>query len=178
VSAVLATARLRLRPFTAADVPAVFAMSREAGLRRWLPDQVYRDEAEAADVLAALAAHTAQPPAPHLRPFVLGVEHAATAALIGHVGLSPARGSVEIGYAIGDAWQGQGFAREAVDAMAAWALDPLGLPEVLGIVAADNLASIAVLAKGGFTPVVAPASASALASTHQRVYRRVAAAVS
>lgn len=177
MSAVLATARLRLRPFTAADVPAVFAMSREAGLRRWLPDQVYRDEAEAADVLAALAAHTAQPPAPHLRPFVLGVEHTATAALIGHVGLSPARGSVEIGYAIGDAWQGQGFAREAVAAMAAWALGPLGLPEVLGIVAADNLASIAVLAKAGFAPV-APVASPASAASHQRVYRRRPATIS
>lgn len=169
--AVLTTARLHLRPFTAADVPAVYEMSREAGLRRWLPDQVYRDEAEAAEVLAALAAHTAQPPAPHLRPFVLGVEHAASAALIGHVGLSPARGSIEIGYAIGDAWQGQGFAREAVDAMAAWALGALGLPEVLGIVAADNLASIAVLARAGFMPVASPAPGA----SPQLVYRRVAA---
>lgn len=161
----LATTRLRLRPFTAADVPAVFAMSQEAGLRRWLPDQVYRDEAEAAAVLAALAAHTAQPPAPHLRPFVLGVEHAASGALIGHVGLSPARGSVEVGYAIADAWQGQGFAREAVDAMAGWALGALGVPEVLGVVAVDNLASMAVLAKAGFALVASSAATP-------RVYRR------
>lgn len=168
--AVLTTARLRLRPFTAADAPAMLAMSREAGARRWLPDQVYRDVAEATARLAVLAAWTAQPPAPHLRPFVLGVEHVATAALIGHVGLSAARGSVEIGYGIADAWQGQGLATEAVAAVATWALAALGLPEVLGIVAADNPASIAVLTKAGFAPDLA-----ATADAPQRVYRRVPA---
>jgi hypothetical protein len=44
----IATARLRLRPLMAADVPKLFVMSREAGMRRWIPDQVYRDEAHAA----------------------------------------------------------------------------------------------------------------------------------
>jgi [ribosomal protein S5]-alanine N-acetyltransferase len=143
---VIATARLRLRPLTPADVPKIFSMSQESGMRRWIPDQVYRDEAHAADVVATLAACTAQPFEPRTRPFVLGIELANI--LVGHVGLSPARGSVEIGYAVEARMHGRGIASEAVRAMAEWALGEL--PEVLGIVAADNVASCRVLVKVGF----------------------------
>lgn len=144
------TARLLLRPFTLADVPKVFAMSREDGMRRWIPDQVYGDEREAAQVVSALMAHTARPPDPRAHPWVLGVEHTETGTLIGHVGLSPARGSVEIGYAIEERSQGKGLATEAVTAASAWALTELRLPEVLAVVAADNAPSRRVLEKAGF----------------------------
>ena len=140
------TARLVLRPFVLDDVPKVFAMGDEAGMRRWIPDQVYRDVAHAEQVVRALMAHTANAPDPGVHPYVLGIEEAATGELIGHVGLSPARGSVEIGYAIEDRRQGHGFATESVGAMAEWA----SLPELLGIVAVDNLASCRVLEKAGF----------------------------
>lgn len=140
------TARLVLRPFVVDDVPKVFAMGDEAGMRRWIPDQVYRDAAHAEQVVRALMAHTANAPDPSVHPYVVGVEETATGELIGHVGLSPARGSVEIGYAIEDRRQGHGFATEAVAAMAKWA----SLPELLGIVAVANLASCRVLEKAGF----------------------------
>jgi RimJ/RimL family protein N-acetyltransferase len=139
---------LQLRPFTLADVPALYAMSKEPLLGRFIPDQVYRDLAHAEQVARALiemAAHRD----PRTQPFVLGVEHAG--ALVGHVGLSKARGSVEIGYAIAEALHGRGLATEAVSAMSSWALAELGLPEVLGIVAAANAPSCRVLEKAGFT---------------------------
>jgi ribosomal-protein-alanine N-acetyltransferase len=145
-SHVIATTRLWLRPVTPADVPKLFAMSQEPGMRRWIPDQVYRDEAHAAEVAAALAVVAD----PRRGAFVLGIELVETRELVGHVGLSPARGSVEVGYAIEDARQGRGFASEAVRAMTEWALRELALPEVLGIVAADNLASCRVLEKAAF----------------------------
>ena len=140
------TARLILRPFALVDVPKVFAMGDEAGMRRWIPDQVYRDAAHAEQVVRALMAHTANAPDPSVHPYVLGIEETATGELIGHVGVSPARGSVEIGYAIEDRRQGHGFATEAVAAMAKWA----SLPELLGIVAVDNVGSCRVLEKAGF----------------------------
>ncbi len=140
-----------LRPFTLADTKKIFAMSQEAGLRRWIPDQVYRDEQHAEEVLRALIAFTDQPPEPPARPFVVGVEHEGD--LIGHVGLSAARGSVEIGYAIEDRVQGKGFASEAVSAMTRWGLTRLGLPEVLGIVGKENVGSCRVLEKAGFLHV-------------------------
>lgn len=146
----LSTARLLLRPFTLGDVPKVFAMSREDGMRRWIPDQVYRDEAHAEDVLRALIAFTEQPPDPRVRPYVLAIEHVATGSVIGHVGLSAARGSVEIGYAIEQQLHGNGLATEAVTSASEWALAELSLPEVLGIVAADNAPSRRVLEKAEF----------------------------
>lgn len=147
----LPTARLLLRPFTLDDVPKLLAMSHEDGLRRWIPDQVYRDEQHAEQVARTLIAFTAQAPDPRARPYVLGIEHDGT--LIGHVGLSAARGSVEVGYAIEDRAQGNGFATEAVAAMAMWALTELALPEVLGIVDAANTPSCRVLEKSGFVRV-------------------------
>jgi [ribosomal protein S5]-alanine N-acetyltransferase len=149
----ISTARLLLRPFTLADVPKLFAMSGEEGIRRWIPDQVYRDEHHAEQVLRALIACTDEDPDPRARPYVLGIEHKDTGSLIGHVGLSAARGSVEIGYAIEQRLQGNGLATEAVAAMSGWALTDLSLPEVLGIVATDNQPSCRVLEKAGFVRV-------------------------
>ena len=146
----ITTARLVLRPFTLADVPKLLAMSHEAGMRRWIPDQVYRDLPHAEQVARALMAHTANAPEPRVRPYVLGIADKQTGTLIGHVGLSAARESVEIGYAIEEQRHGSGLATEAVTAMCDWALTALGLPEVLGIVAADNVASCRVLEKAGF----------------------------
>lgn len=146
----LSTPRLLLRPFTLSDVAKIYAMSQEAALRRWLPDQVYRDERHAEEVVSALMAFTAKDPEPRRSPYVLGIEQRATAVLIGHIGVSPARGSVEIGYGIEERLHGNGFATEAVTAMAAWAMRELALPELLGIVDRDNSASRRVLEKSGF----------------------------
>jgi RimJ/RimL family protein N-acetyltransferase len=146
--AIVNTSRLVLRPFVLADTPKIFAMSQEAGMRLWIPDQVYRDEEHADLVLRALIAFTDEPPDPRTRPYVLGIEHAGE--LVGHVGLSPARGSVEVGYAIEDACQGKGLATEAVSAMTRWGLTNLALPEVLGIVGVENVVSCRVLEKSGF----------------------------
>ena len=146
----ISTSRLLMRRFSLADVPKLFAMSREAALGRWIPDQVYRDLDHAEQVARALIAHSEGPPDPRTRPYVLGVEDRTTGALIGHVGLSAARDSVEIGYAIEEQLQGKGLATEAVRAVADWALASLSLPEVLGVVAAENAASCRVLAKAGF----------------------------
>ena len=150
VDDMLSTARLLLRPFTLVDTPKIFAMSHEAGMRRWIPDQVYRDEEHADQIVRALMAHTASEPDPRARPYVLGIEETATGVLVGHVGLSAARGSVEIGYAIEERLQGKGLATEAVRAMSGWGLEELSLPEVLGIVATQNASSCRVLEKAGF----------------------------
>lgn len=146
----ISTSRLLMRRFTLADVPKLFAMSREAALGRWIPDQVYRDLEHAEQVARALIAYSEGPPDPRVRPYVLGVEDRTTGVLIGHVGLSAARDSVEIGYAIEEQLQGKGFATEAVRAVADWALASLALPEVLGVVAAENVGSCRVLEKSGF----------------------------
>lgn len=128
-------------------------MSVEEGMRRWIPDQVYRDEHHAMRVVRALMEHTARAPDPRARPYVLGVEHRETSSVIGHVGLSAARGSVEIGYAVEQREQGRVLATEAVAAMSEWGLVELGLAEILGIVGAANGPSCRVLEKAGFERV-------------------------
>ena len=126
---------------------------RADGQRRQTLQAVLDVERVLADVLRKLIAWTAQPPEPKVRPYVLGIELRVSGTLIGHVGLSAARGSVEIGYAVEDAHQGQGLAGEAVAAVAAWGLSALALPEVLGIVERDNTPSRRVLERAGFALV-------------------------
>ena len=139
-----------LRPFVPDDVPKVYAMSRETGLRTWLPDQVYESETQAREVLDFLIGTCRDPGSPVAAPFVLAVCLRSSLEVVGHVGLSPLRGDVEVGYAIEEKHQGRGLASEAVQAMVSWALPHFDLPRVLGIVHADNVASCRVLEHAGF----------------------------
>ncbi|MFT3700158.1 MAG: GNAT family N-acetyltransferase [Kofleriaceae bacterium] len=143
------TPRLRLRVLCEADTDRAFAMSRDPLLVRFLPDQVYRDEAHAAAVVRALiAASVARDP--RVRPYVMGVVLRDGGELVGHVGFSAVPDGVEIGYAIDERFNGRGMASEAVGAAARWALATFGLDAVLGIVEDENPASIRVLEKSGF----------------------------
>lgn len=144
------TASLLLRPFRPEDAPKVFRMSREHRSRRWLPSQVYRDEAHAASVLAHLIAQVADPADPRRGPYVLGIELLATGDLIGHVGLSPLGEGVEIGFAIERAQERRGYATEAVRAMCAWAIGTFPLFAILGVTDAGNTASQRTLVRAGF----------------------------
>ena len=119
-------------------------------MKEWLPDQVYRDEAQALEVLDHLVAQYASPAPARQAPYVLGVCLAASGELIGHVGLSPWRDGVEIGYAIGDAHQGRGYAKQAVALAASWSSAELGLTALHGLVAQENVASCKVLEACGF----------------------------
>jgi ribosomal-protein-alanine N-acetyltransferase len=63
-----------------------------------------------------------------------------------------ADGSVEIGYGISEENRGRGYATEAVDAAAKWALTQPGVCRVEAETAPDNRASQRVLEKCGFVP--------------------------
>ena len=63
-----------------------------------------------------------------------------------------ADGSVEIGYGISEAYQGNGYATEAVDAAVAWALRQPGVCRVEAETEPDNKVSQRVLEKCGFVP--------------------------
>lgn len=143
------TAALSLRRFAREDAPVMLALSQEQGMRDWIPDQVYRDEAHAREVTAYLIAASHDPGGPRAAPFVLGV-YLPAGELVGHVGLSAYHDDVEVGYAIGDAHQGRGLASEAVRAMVTWGGQAFALPSILGLVASENAASCRVLEKAGF----------------------------
>ncbi|MEO6772086.1 MAG: GNAT family N-acetyltransferase [Kofleriaceae bacterium] len=135
----------------AADAPAIFAMSRQAGMREWLPDQVYADLDQAREIVCRLIGFYATPD-PRVTPVVLGV-CAPDGPLIGHVGLSRLGDAIEIGYAIDEAQRGRGFATAAVCAMTRWGLVAFALPSIDAIVAADNLGSCTVLERAGFVKI-------------------------
>jgi ribosomal-protein-alanine N-acetyltransferase len=145
-----ATATLTLRRFVPGDAAKVFAMSREDGIRTWIPDQVYGDETEAATVLAQLIARVRDPGTPRRAPYVLAICRAGAEEPVGHAGLSPLDGEVEVGFAIEHRWQRCGLATAAVRQLVQWSLGRFALPRVIGVVADDNAASWRVLERVGF----------------------------
>ncbi len=144
------TDTLVLRPFGLHDAAAVYALSNEPSSQNWLPSQVQADEDEARGLLKFLIKQYAGPADPRRGPFVLAVDHRDDGALIGHVGLSPFEGEVEIGFAVAEAYQRQGLAVEAVIATCGWALGRFSLPRILAITAQSNRGSRKVLTRAGF----------------------------
>ena len=146
----LETQSLVLRPLTPLDTRKLFAMSQEDGMRKWLPSQVYRDEDHAASVVANLISQYRPEVDPGTSPYVLGIALKNTADLVGHVGLSPLHGDVEVGFAVEQSQQRKGIATEAVHAMCAWAAARFPKTSVLGITARENGPSQRVLLRAGF----------------------------
>jgi|GEM_PF-797113 len=146
----LETALLSIREFVPEDARDIFRLSTEEGYRTWLPSQVYRDESQARSVLEFLISKYSDPGNPRLGPYVLAIEHRMDRTLIGHVGFSPFDDDVEIGFAIGERYQGRGLATEAVVAASQWALETFALERILGIASAVNIASKRTLIRARF----------------------------
>jgi len=139
-----------LRMFCLNDVEKVFQMSVEKGIQEWIPDQVYKDQNHTREVLQFLIQQYYNSPNPYEKPIVLGVCLKGDGELIGHVGLSPYDGNVEIGYAIERRQQNRGYASEAILSMAEWAFKEFKLPYIMGFVSAENIGSCKTLEKAGF----------------------------
>src|SRR4051812_43262445 len=76
-----------------------------------------------------------------------------TGTLIGDAGLyRTPTGEVELGYTLGAAWWGRGYATEAASRWVSVAFGELGIDEVVALAEPANLASLHVLTKLGFTP--------------------------
>lgn len=138
----LATDRLLLRPWNAADVTAVLGDTRSAD---WADDF----PAEGDRVIAGLFAQ---------HPAWLGefghrlVVERSSGLVVGSVGLfwPPGDGAVEIGYGIVVSRRGRGYASEAARALADHALSAPGVHTVVARVEPPNPASVRVLEKAGF----------------------------
>jgi RimJ/RimL family protein N-acetyltransferase len=80
------------------------------------------------------------------------VEQREDGRLVGDVGLSPAEGEpgvIKVGYTTAPAFQGRGYASEAISALVAYAFRTLGADVVRAYASAENLASIRVAEKVG-----------------------------
>jgi RimJ/RimL family protein N-acetyltransferase len=79
--------------------------------------------------------------------------------LVGHISLKHVdrvRGTAEVGYWVGRPYWGRGYASAAVQLIATFAFEKLGLHRLYAHVLAHNPASARVLEKAGFVPVDLP----------------------
>ena len=141
---ILRTARLVLRPLTAADIPAIVGYRDDPEVARYQSWERY-SEADARALVDSVA--DATPGAPGW--FQWGIER--DGILLGDCGLKicddPRLGV--IGYTLGRAHQGRGLATEAVRAVLDLAFHRLGLHRVSASADGDNHRSLALLERLG-----------------------------
>lgn len=149
----LETGRLIITEFTPDMAASVSEQSLDEANRRFLPDEVFETEEIAAEVIADLSALYGTTDGPLVYPVLLKQE-AQAAKHIGHVEAVPLEeGGWEIGYHIGGAYTGHGYAAEAVRAFVPVMLERLGIDEMCGVCHAENVASCRVLERAGFSLV-------------------------
>jgi ribosomal-protein-alanine N-acetyltransferase len=144
----LRTARLLLRPFSERDEAGFFAIERDPDIRRFLHITDDEDEWELRQrLLAIIECLTTDGYG------LLALTLAGTNDVIGIGGLQPChvetREDLQVLIGVLPHWRGQGFAGEALAALLRWAHRDLGRPRVLGVVRADNTASLCLLARAG-----------------------------
>jgi [ribosomal protein S5]-alanine N-acetyltransferase len=141
----LETPRLILRPFAPGDAEVVHAIYSDPVVMRYVATGPMLDLAVTQRLIEDYAAHQAR----HGYSFWAVFERA-SGMLIGDSGLycTPG-GEVELGYTLGRAWWGRGYATEAAGRWLSVAFDELGVSEVVALAEPANVASVHVLDKLG-----------------------------
>ncbi len=143
----LETERLIITEFTMDMARVVHENSLDEDNRRFVPDEVFETEEEAAETIGFLMGQYDGTEGPFVYP-VIAKEDSAN---LGYVQMAPLDdGSWEIGYHIAKKYTGNGYATEAVKAFLPFMTDRIGISEVYGICLAENAASVRVLEKCGF----------------------------
>ena len=139
----IVTERLRLRRSRPEDAEAISRyrsdpdVNRQQGWERTDPEAVRADIEEMARRAPGEAGGWVQ----------FSVEEREGGRLVGDVGLSPADGEpgvLKVGYTVDPAFQGRGYASEAVGALIGYAFETLGAEVIRAYASADNAASIRV----------------------------------
>ena len=128
----------------------VYENSQDDDTRRFVPDEVYNSVEEAREAIEFLMSRYESTDGPFVYPVITNNE----GKNIGYVQLCKLdEGTWEIGYHIAKNFTGKGYATEAVKAFLPAMAQKLNLKEVYGICLAENLASVRVLEKCGFTKI-------------------------
>jgi ribosomal-protein-alanine N-acetyltransferase len=140
----LHTERLLLRPFRAGDVDDALAYRNDREFSRYLPHIPQPFEKHHAEAFVALNMSESWATSP-----TFGIEFAGK--LIGTVNheVDPPVRTAMLGYAIGRAWWGRGFATEATRAMLRWSIETYGLTRIWASTDLGNVRSQRVLEKLG-----------------------------
>ncbi len=145
----LTTARLHLRPFTAADQDAIHAVYADPEVMRHVGHGAHKTMAETANALRIYGDVLAR------RGYsFLAVTEREGGRLVGDGGLHPLGGQgpeVELGYTLERSAWGRGYATELGRALIEHAFTELGAPRVVALVEPENRASRRVLEKLGMT---------------------------
>lgn len=145
----LQTERLYITQLDESMAESVHLNSLDEDNRRFVPDEVFETVHEARNTISKLMGFYSRMDAPLVYAVFLH-----TGVQIGHVQAVPIEQGWEIGYHIGKDYTGRGYAAEAVSAFLIPIMEHLGISRIYGICRADNAASIKVLKKCGFAPII------------------------
>ena len=141
------TNRLTITEFDMSMAESVHKESLDEDNRRFVPDEVFKTVEEAAETVEFLMGCYTDRVGPLVYPVLLK-----DGTYIGYVQAVPFEdGTWEVGYHIGGNYTKQGYATEAVVAFLPVIMKQLGITEIVGICLADNLASVKVMERCGFT---------------------------
>ena len=140
------TERLILTDFAMDMAEAVHRNSLDEDNRRFVPDEVFETVEEAQETVGFLISRYGGTEGPFVHPILLK-----SGENIGYVQLVDIGEGWELGYHIAKAYTGKGYATEAARAFLPAMAEKYHLDSIIGICLADNLASVRVMEKLGFT---------------------------
>jgi [ribosomal protein S5]-alanine N-acetyltransferase len=143
--ATIDTARLRLRPPTMDDAPAIFTTyASDPEATRYVSFRTHLSAAEAREYVEQCAAGWAGN-----GPFTWAIVLREEGRLAGMIDIRPQGHRVELGYILGREYWGRGYMTEVVRAVSDWALAQPEVHRVWAVCDVDNLASARVMEKAG-----------------------------
>lgn len=139
--------RIEITEFTLDMAEAVHLNSLDEDNRKFNPDEVFETIEDAKGTVEFLMSVYENGDGPLVYPVLLS-----DGTNIGYVQAVPMDdGQWEVGYHIAKAYAGKGYATEAVKAFLPVVMKELNISEILGICVSENISSIKVLEKTGFT---------------------------
>lgn len=140
------TKRLYIIEFTLDMAEAVHKNSLDEDNRRFVPDEVFETVQDAYETIEYLMSQYDGGEGPFVYPVITkeGLN-------VGYVQLIEIKEGWEVGYHIAKEYTGNGYASEAVEAFLPVMAKEKGLDKVYGICLQENVASVKVMEKVGFT---------------------------
>ncbi len=140
------TERLTITEFDLSMAESIHINSLDDDNRRFVPDEVFETIEDAKETVEFLISVYKTGDGPLVYPILLkdGVN-------IGYVQLVPIKEGFEVGYHIAKPYTCNGYATEAIKAFKEHVMNSKQIDKIYGICVAENVASVKVLEKCGFT---------------------------
>lgn len=146
------TPRLTITSFSPDMAQTVYENSQDEDTRRFVPDEVYDSVEDARAAIEFLMSRYESTDGPFVYPIITN-EGGQNIGYVQLCKLELDEGAWEIGYHIAKDFTGKGYATEAVKAFLPAIAKKFNIKEVYGICLAENIASMRVLEKCGFTQI-------------------------